>query len=399
MLEPSHAIELLGKVAGMERTAAEPEAVAELVRLCGYLPLAVRIAGARLASKPHWRLAAYAARLQDEQQRLRELRAGDLEVRASFMLSYQALSREEQQAFRLLGSLDAPSFQAWVAAALLDCALQAAEDLVERLVDAQLVEASGEDATGRIRYQFHDLLRVFARDRLGEEPSVIRQAALERVLTAYLGLVERAEVCLGLDHNRAGGHVARQHRQADNFGLAGMVERGAWTWFRVEQDSLIAAVSQAHDAGLWELTWQLADALFEFFRSRPRAQWGAWEHANKLALDATGRIGDRRAEAYTLRNLAHLYGHEGRAEEFTECMDHCLKTFTELGDQLGTAYALFDRAGAYWIQGRCDDALTDFNQCLSLLRELQDQRAEAATLRDLGLSISIAGGSTMLRPA
>lgn len=193
VMEPDQAIELLGKVAGSERVAAEPEAASMLAHLCGYLPLAVRIAGARLAARRHRRLAGYATRLQDERRRLGELRAGDLEVRASFALSYQALSKDEQQMFRLLGLLNGPDFAAWVAAALLDCALEVAEDLVERLVDAQLLEAGGEDATGLIRYRFHDLLRVFARERLREEePPTIQQGALERVLTTYLVLAERA---------------------------------------------------------------------------------------------------------------------------------------------------------------------------------------------------------------
>lgn len=148
VLEPGEAVELLGKVAGPERVAGEPEATAELARVCGYLPLAVRIVGARLAAKPHWRLAAYAGRRRDERKRLGELRVGDLEVRASFALSYQALRQDERQAFRLLGSLDAPDFQAWVAAALVDCAVEAAENLVERLVDAQLLEIGGRISPG-----------------------------------------------------------------------------------------------------------------------------------------------------------------------------------------------------------------------------------------------------------
>jgi hypothetical protein len=103
------------------------------VRLCGWLPLAVRIAGARLASRPQWRLALLAERLAHEHRRLDELSTGDLEVRASVALSYRGREEQERRLFRLLGLLVAPSFPTWVAAALLDRGLAEAEGLLERL--------------------------------------------------------------------------------------------------------------------------------------------------------------------------------------------------------------------------------------------------------------------------
>jgi hypothetical protein len=275
VMDPDQAIELLGRVAGPQRVAAEPEAAAELARLCSYLPLAVRIAGARLAAKPHWRLAGYAARLQDERRRLSELRVGDLEVRASFMLSYQALSPDERHAFRLLGTLNGPDFAAWVAAALLDCGLQTAEDLIERLVDAQLVEATPEDPTGAIRYRFHDLLRVFARERLREEePATAQQAALERALVTYLALAQRASAYLGRDDHRIGpnihGHPKPVHpKPVNDSGLAAVVERDPLAWFKAEQENLIAAVEHAYDTGLWELTWELPAASLHSWNIAP----------------------------------------------------------------------------------------------------------------------------------
>jgi DNA-binding SARP family transcriptional activator/Cdc6-like AAA superfamily ATPase len=387
VMDPDQAIELLGKVAGPQRVAAEPEAAAELVHLCGYLPLAVRIAGARLAAKPHWRLAGYAARLQDERRRLGELRVGDLEVRASFMLSDQALSPDERHAFRLLGTLNGPDFAAWVAAALLDCGLQAAEDLIERLVDARLVEATPEDPTGCIRYRFHDLLRVFARERLREEePVTAQQAALERAFAAYLALAQRASACLGRDDHRIDPNIHSHLKPVNDSGLAAMVERDPLAWFRAEQENLIAAVGQVYGAGLWELTWELAGSLSAFLEYR--TLWSALEYINGLALDATRKAANRQAEAYILRRIGiiyRFYREEGRGKESMACFERGLALFAEFGDQRGTAYALLGRGATYRSRGHFDDALVDFDRCLSLFRELKEELGEAAALREIGV--------------
>src|SRR5262249_6723117 len=157
VLPAGQAVELLGKIAGAGRVAAEPEAAAQIAALCGYLPLALRITGARLAARPHWRLQRLAGRLGAQQRRLDELTVGDLEVRASFALSYQAVGELERRAFRLLGLLQVPDFAPWMLAALLDVPVAEAEEIAEQLADAQLLDVAGEDAAGQIRYRCHDL--------------------------------------------------------------------------------------------------------------------------------------------------------------------------------------------------------------------------------------------------
>jgi NB-ARC domain len=201
VLDSREAVHLLAAIAGADRVTAEPDAAELIARLCGFLPLAVRIAGAKLAAKKHWTLQAYHRRLQN--RLLDELRAGDHVVRASFALSYEDRSVEERKVFRMLGVLQAADFAAWPAAALLERELRTAEELVEELVDAQLLEGVGIDAVGQVRYRFHDLLRVYARERLDAEESVIaRQEGLERVLGAYLTLAELADAQLKPDRRR-----------------------------------------------------------------------------------------------------------------------------------------------------------------------------------------------------
>jgi hypothetical protein len=114
ILDPQPALKLLGKIAGPGRVEAEPQAALAVVEACGGLPLALRIAGARLAARADWPVAKLAARLGDERRRLAELGMGDLDVRASFQLSYQELADQQAWAFRLLALWPGLNFHPWV---------------------------------------------------------------------------------------------------------------------------------------------------------------------------------------------------------------------------------------------------------------------------------------------
>ena len=307
-------VRLLGLVVGEARVQQERAAAAEIARLCGYLPLAIRIAGARLAARRHWRLAQLVERLRDEHRRLDELKIGDREVRAALALSYEGRSEPERRLFRLLGLLRAEDFAAWVAAALLQVPLVEAEDLLERLVDAQLLEAIG-DAAGMARYRFHDLLRVYARERLDEEePAIEQRAALERALGAYL---ELAMLAGGLTEP-GGAHAADDAvatRPAGDTATASAVTREPVAWLTMERASLVAAVERAHEAGMWSLVWDLANTLLAFLELQ--ANWTDWQHVLRLALDAARRAGNRQQEASALLSLGRLSWDQDRWDEAT----------------------------------------------------------------------------------
>jgi DNA-binding SARP family transcriptional activator len=381
VLEAGQAVALLARLAGPGRVAAEPEAAAAIVRLCGWLPLAVRIAGARLAGRSQWRLALLAERLADEHRRLHELAAGDLEVRASLALSYQGRGEQERRLFRLLGLLVAPSFPAWVASALLGVGLAEAEGLLERLVDAQLVEAAGQDQAGQLRYRLHDLLRVYARERLLlEEPKLAQGASLERVLQTYLALAEQADALLepsGINHY--GGDPVRGPLDHP---AAAIVERDPLGWLEAEHASLVAAVDQGCDADIGERGWRLATALVSFFGAR--AHWDDWQHTHTMALAAARRMGERDAEGRVLGSLADLYVARSRFEDASSCLQQSLVAFRETGNRLGELQSLSALGGIDRKQGRFDDAVARLGQSLSGFRELGWQGGEAEVLLDLG---------------
>jgi transcriptional regulator with XRE-family HTH domain len=182
VLSQHEAVELLAGVAGAHRVRREPEAAADLVRLCGQLPLAVRIAAARLAARPDLRIVDLACRLR-QKQNLDALTAEDVSVRASFALSYENLPPSTARMFRYLGLVAGLNFAPGATAAVLNIAPADAEELLEDLVDRHLLTT----ALGSGRYRLHRLLHWYARERvLAEETEPDRRAAMQRLLTWYL---------------------------------------------------------------------------------------------------------------------------------------------------------------------------------------------------------------------
>ncbi len=348
VLIPSDAVELLSKVVGAARVEVEPEAARDIVGLCGYLPLAIQIAGRKLAAHPHWRLARLAGRLANERDRLSWLEVGDLEIRASFLLSYEGRPGDEQRAFRLLSLPAVNDFAPWAAAAVLDVDLDEAEDVVDRLADAQLLERRGVDATGTERYRFHDLLRVFAREQetgvgtaigqptttpppttpeggasagaasgrdaidaaeLKDPPTMSgeHRAALSRLLYAYQVMLREAVDTfspgrvrtLSADGPDAGfaAQAAARFARAD---LAKVVRR-PMVWFGGERSNLLALIEQAQATGLDQPTWLLAAEAAEFYTFA--AHWSDWARTHALGLAAARRTGHRLAEAELLTSL------------------------------------------------------------------------------------------------
>jgi hypothetical protein len=155
---------LLARVAGSERIAAEPAAAADLIRLCGGLPLAVRIVAAKLAARPHRSLAQLVVRMADERSRLDELAFGTMDVRRGLTLSYLTLSSRASRLLRKLSQLDIPLFRSSACTLVLDTSPTEAEDLIDELVTARLLDVEGCNAAGQISYRFSELTLLYARE-------------------------------------------------------------------------------------------------------------------------------------------------------------------------------------------------------------------------------------------
>ncbi|MFI6925234.1 helix-turn-helix domain-containing protein [Nonomuraea spiralis] len=163
-LPPAEAVLLLTGILGGRGPSESGPAIAELARLCGGLPLALRIAGNRLVSRPGWTAADLVARLSGEERRLDQLRAGDLRIANAFGVSYEQLGEAGRRVFRRLSSVPGKDFDASVASVVGDTSMEEAWRVLDELVDLGLLQ---EGPSGR--YHFHDLVRLFARDRLRDE--------------------------------------------------------------------------------------------------------------------------------------------------------------------------------------------------------------------------------------
>jgi tetratricopeptide (TPR) repeat protein len=374
VLSPDEAIELLVRIAGDTRVEREPGAAAELVRLCGYLPLAVGIAGARLASRLTLSVATLAERLADERHRLGELVAGDAAVRASFAFSYQELPSEAARMFRLLGLIAGPDFGPEVAATLTETNPEEAENLLEALVDAHLLEI----APGPRRYRFHDLLRLYARERIRtDETDPDRDAALQRTLTWYLESVRAADDVLSLPWRDQ-----LRERVGEQPHLVFATRAEALAWLEAERTNLVATTHQAADCGLHAIAWQLPHALFSFFELRKH--WADWQDTYKVGLAAARKTYDRGAEAWMLTGLAAAYWDIRRLEEAVDDFQQALAIHREVKDPCGEAWALYGLGFVYYRLRRLDGAIEHHRQALAIFREIGYRWGEAWALYGLG---------------
>lgn len=315
MLTTGQALALLGDLVGAKRIAAEPEAASTIVERCDRLPLAVWVAGARLAARPHLGLAEMAWALTDQHHRLDELTVDDLAVRASVELSYRSLDTGTQRALRLLGLLRAGDFAPWALAALLDTTLARAERLVDELIEVHLVDIDSTEPAGT-RYRIHDLVRLVAHERaLEEEPPQDRAAALRRVLGASLDLAEQSDLELRADFLGVVRHRLERWRLAPS--EVDRLTANPLAWFNRENAFLVAAVHDGLDAGATDLAGCLAASLTTFFQIRN--QFDDWRRLQSRALSVVTAAQDRRPAMKLHRSLGEL---DTIQDRYAEAVSH-----------------------------------------------------------------------------
>jgi tetratricopeptide (TPR) repeat protein len=375
VLGEQEALALLSRVAGAERVSAEPHEAGMVVALCDRLPLAVRIAGARLARRTGWTLAHLVQRLADERRRLDELSAGDLAVRGSLELGYRGLSPLEARLFRLLGLLSAPDFAAWVAGPLLGVPDAEGERLVEQLVESGLLQPLGIDAAGQERYRFHDLTRLYARElRTAERMSALPAAFAERLLT----LTRKARELLAPSESGSGETILRTGEESLLAGTREIRESG--DWLAAERGFLVRAVTDLARYGRPDQTWRLAFYLGEFFEAR--AHHDDWIGTHSVALEAARSTGSERGEGLLLRGLADAQRLAGRTREAERTLAASLELLR--GDALEEAQLRRRLALIRLAQERLPEAAELLASALSVF-ETGDPRGAADTLRGLAV--------------
>jgi tetratricopeptide (TPR) repeat protein len=374
-LPEPEAVALLRAVTSGYRPEDDEGKLADLARLCARLPLALRIAAERAASRPHMRLDDLIADLRDESALWATLSTDDEEeadaVRTVFAWSYRALSPQAAGLFRLLGLHPGPEFSLSAAAALGARAPGRARQLLDDLVGAHLLEQIAPD-----RYQFHDLLRAYAHDLArSEEPAERREAALRRILCWYLHTADAAQTWL---------QPSEEHLplpEADVRPLAFRDYDAAADWCEREQGNFPALVRAADQAGLDELTWQLAVLLW--FARPPSSGERDWLELGRLGLEAASRLDDAAASIRLNINFGMAYRTLNR---FDEGLDH-LRTAAALardsGSRFKEAYAL-NLIGLIQLRTRRLAAADKcFAQAAAVFQELDHSHLAATVLSNI----------------
>jgi len=382
----AEAVALLTRIVGRERAEAEPGAVFRLAAACGLIPLAVRIAGAKLAARPSWPVSLLVSKIASERRRLDELQAEDLSVRVSFALSYEALHEEARRLFRLLGLLGPNDFAEWVFAALLG--ERDASVAVNELIDKSLLSPAGIDPPQQARYRLHDLLWEYARERLADEPAQERDAALHRAMLGWLQLADLADRMLPRDPFDPPS-VRSQPQVVVPADEAGKIVADPIAWFTAEPWNLLEVVELAGASGKHDLMVQLAARMTSFLnlQSRTDDAMRLWRQIK----DAAQRSGDRLAIAEAQLRYAATLVRGGWAADATDLFDRCVTEFERTGEETAEAFALYWRGACAHDLGLYDAGLRDAEQGLALSQRIGNRRTEVLNLRILGQCLAYTG--------
>ncbi|MER6762445.1 MULTISPECIES: ATP-binding protein [Amycolatopsis] len=370
LLSEPEAITLASGIVGQDRATAEPDAVRELVRCCGRLPLAVRIA-AGYASGPDTTVAEVIAEMADERYRLDVLsREGDerAAVRAVFDWSYQQLDDERARVFRRLGLHPGPEFCAEAAAAVTGLDLPGARRVLGALAAAHLIEP-----VRRGRYRLHDLLRAYASHRAEtDDPPEHREQARERMWQWYAHHAKTAHQVLFPAH--CGWRPALNLEVRADPRIEFPDAARAWAWIESEQDNLVAVARDTDRHGRIPLTILLATAAagFLYRLGRKKRQLDL----SRIALAAARRGGDRTVEAHALLDLGTTHWTVRQLREARSASLEGLGLARDLGNRELQAWALNDLGLVLLEQGQHAQARDRFLAALSLASGSQKGRLE-----------------------
>ncbi|WNV86473.1 BTAD domain-containing putative transcriptional regulator [Umezawaea sp. Da 62-37] len=389
VLDGAEGLALLARAAE-GRVAEDPNAAREVLRLCGHLPLAVRIVGARLAARPDRPLSAVVARLREQRRVLDELVVGDLEVRGSLALSYDALDERARRALRRLGWLGTSDFAPWVLAVLLDVPVPDAEDVVDELVHAQLL-----DVVGGGRFRPHDLTRIFAWERAeAEEDRDALAATATRVAEVCLLLVERASGGTPMKTLRPARSAApAQSRRWEGLGWFALPARPV-NWLDVEQGTLVHVVERVGELDLADVATRLATALCSSsFAVENR--FHHWWRAHTAALESARRAGDLAGQALLLSGLGWLRSEQDRLDEAIDYYRQALDLHDRAEDGPAASVTRLLLASVQRERGDLVDALATLDRVMGTL---VDPRALTRAHHGRGMTLLELGDVAGARP-
>jgi DNA-binding SARP family transcriptional activator len=379
-LGPGEAHALFTAITGRQRTSAEPEATAAVLDSCAGLPLAIRIAASRLASRPGWTIAHLSAKLADERNRLTELTAGDLAVRASFAVSYHAMPSDPPdpaRVFRLLGLPRMTVLSMPAIAALAGKPTAETARALEALTDAHMIESPAPD-----RYRLHDLLRAYAAELAEHTDSPEeKQTAAVRMLGWYGETAITAARVLEPSYRLP----AIVLTSVDALGLADPAVAGprqALDWFEAERVNLVAAAGQAAVLGLHLIAGQIAVAMWGFFQRTPYAEDSL--ATSKIGVGSARHLADTSLLSWSLNSLGQAHGVLGHFSDASRCLTEALLIRRRAGDRSGEAAVLNSMAIDLFRQLRFEEALGYLRPALAIYTALGQRPFAAMVMNNIG---------------
>ncbi|PKT68599.1 hypothetical protein CW362_34235 [Streptomyces populi] len=376
---------MLERFCGEDALRTDPESASLVLDACAGLPLALRIAGAQLATRPTWSLNTLARRLSRGGSRLRALAVDHLAVHDTFVLSYnglrdsgQPMEREAARAFRLLGLWPSHPVAPEAAAALLGEPLADTTDVLDLLADTHLLQAT--DTGG---YRFHDLVGEFAEQCvLAEEPEAEREAALLRLVTWYSAAAHKANSLTApvvhLGPPQAAAPLPDFHDGRD-----------ALAWFVREMPALKAVIELAGRTSRPELAWRTANAMLGY----GHAYWwvGEWMQCLTKAMAWARRHDDLMGQAYLHNALGAANGMAYRNDECLAHLQAALALHRETGNGDGQATVLGNLAMVHHQAGRLREAIAALEESRLLRLQLGHTQDSATVLSGKGFLLRAGG--------
>lgn len=388
---PDEALSLLSTVIGHERLDAEREQALELLRLCGFLPLAIRIVATKLASRPRWAIATLTARLANEQRRIEELRVGDVSIHAVFELGYRQLPPQQARAFRLLAVPGPLDFGLPVAAAVLATDEETAEELLECLVDAAMLESPEPG-----RYRYHDLLRAFAQ-RAGKEHQADTGQAFGRLLDYLL-----ATACNAFAQAVPGDPVADSLGPLRSQGLHFSDVHTARSWITGEIGVVTAAALHTVSGRTEPDDGRLRTAVDLLIAVSPFCADVRFEGLGSAALELAREAelrGDQRGFGRAQLLCSSIALQAARPADTEEHARLAVKASRNTQDTVILRQALNNLGVAVMFLRRYDEAVECFDEAIALARVLGHRSGEAATTINAALARVRSGRAAEAIPA
>jgi tetratricopeptide (TPR) repeat protein len=375
LLPQAEAVRLFVATAGEQRVTAEPPTLlAEVIELCGRLPLAIRIAAARLRSRRTWSVAYLVERLRDHQERLVELDVGQQGIATALDLSYHQLTPELRRVYRRIGLNPGPDLDIHAAAALVGADVPLVERWVDELLDNHLLAEPAPT-----RYRFHDLTRSHAADVAArEEPPADRDAALARLFHYYAYTASAAmDVAYPFERERR-PRIAEATTPTPTLGDAAT----ASAWLDAELPNLLATARHAPEHDSPEHAIHLSATLHRHLGARGRNTDAEALHG--VALAAATSAGHHAGEISTRIGLGLVYRLVGRHAEALEHNQRALALARATGHRAGELEALLGLGFAQRMRGEYGEAADLFDSAQRLARTLGHGPGEMDALIGMG---------------